>query len=147
MFAELLELADLRFEPTLPAYLPTGPTMASPDGAQVAESVLVSTNTPTSLLQHPGYYFYAAADCTVQRRARFLQLSRRASGQAGIDQADKVPGLVNEQKVDHMSIILEVCRIWHFTRVSSTLDRSRSLFSYSPKHTVISSISKEGKGG
>jgi len=117
MFAELLELslaAGLRLEATLPAYLPTSPTMASPDGAQIAESVLVSTNAPSTVLQHPGYYYYAAADCSVQRKTHFDNILSRLTDPDHKDRTAKTqaaPGLANEQKIDHTAIILEVCKL------------------------------------
>jgi hypothetical protein len=111
MFAELLELslaAGLRLQTPLPAYLPTNPTMASPDGAQIAESVLVSTNAPGTVLQHPGYYYYAAADCSVRRKSRFDKISGHPDHVDRIPKNQAAPGLANEQKIDHMAIILEV---------------------------------------
>jgi hypothetical protein len=139
MFAELLELsiaAGLWLEVSLPAYLPTSPTMASPDGAQVAESVLVSSNAPSTVLQHPGYYYYAAADCSVQRKQRFDKISGRITDSEHVDRAAKTqatPGLANEQRIDHTAIILEV-------GLQSPNDTERSLstakpfyFSFIPK--------------
>jgi hypothetical protein len=118
MFAELLELslaAGLRLEATLPAYLPTSPTMASPDGAQIAESVLVSTNAPSTVLQHPGYYYYAAADCSVQRKNRFDKILGRMTDPDHSDRTARTqaaPGLGNEQKIDHTAIVLEVSALY-----------------------------------
>ena len=120
MFAELLELAiqaGLKLDSSLPAYLPMSPTLQSPGGTPVLESVLVSSNAPTAVLQHPGYYYHSAADCSVQRAARFLELSGETpmtseSGNASKSQkaAATAPGLANEQKIDHTALIIEVSR-------------------------------------
>lgn len=120
MFAELLELAmqaGLKLDSSLPAYLPMSPTLQSPGGTPVLESVLVSSNTPSAVLQHPGYYYYAAADCSVQRLARFRALSGMTAVSDGTISETKpqklpasAPGLANEQKVDHTALIIEVSR-------------------------------------
>lgn len=108
MFAELLELAiqaGLKLDNSLPAYLPMSPALQSPGGTPILESVLVSSNAPSAVLQHPGYYYYSAADCSVERAARFNELNSAETSQKITPAA---PGLANEQKVDHTAVIVEV---------------------------------------
>lgn len=54
-----------------------------------------------SILQHPGYYYYAAAMCT-QRRLEQFTLASQAK-------RDSQSSWANEKKVDHRIIMLEVC--------------------------------------
>jgi len=150
MFAELLELslaAGLRLEATLPAYLPTSPTMASPEGAQIADSVLVSTHAPSTVLQHPGYYYYAAADCSVQRKKRFDNILGRMTDPDPTSRTAKTqaaPGLVTEQKIDHTAIILEVSTL-RVREVNPITESHMTLDSCSQKLTVISSARTAGR--
>lgn len=78
MFGELLELAvaaGLHIPVSLPSYMAVDSHMMSPGGTQLAENVLVSTTTPLTTLQHPGYYFYTAANCTAQRKEKFALMN------------------------------------------------------------------------
>lgn len=78
MFGELLELAvsaGLHIAVPLPSYMAVNSDLLSPGGTQLAENVLVSTVTPLTTLQHPGYYFYTAANCTAQRKERLVSMS------------------------------------------------------------------------
>ncbi|EGN92744.1 hypothetical protein SERLA73DRAFT_98785 [Serpula lacrymans var. lacrymans S7.3] len=59
---------------------------------------------PSHALQHPGFYYYMAARCTEIRRERYLAVE----GSEATQQASAAPGLVNEKKVDHLTIILEL---------------------------------------
>ncbi|KZT35207.1 hypothetical protein SISSUDRAFT_1064673 [Sistotremastrum suecicum HHB10207 ss-3] len=52
---------------------------------------------PATQLQHPGIYYYTAAECTLIRRQRFVD----ATVQSG-------PSYANEQKVDHFNVALEL---------------------------------------
>lgn len=82
IFAELLEQGT-RSTPglTIPTHLPT--TRATPAGTPTPEqatgveldSMRVLGLNPTQALQHPGFYYYTAAKCTENRRARFLTAS------------------------------------------------------------------------
>jgi hypothetical protein len=58
---------------------------------------------PANALQHPGYYYYAAAQATERRRAQFLAMLHTAESN-GIN----FPGFANEKKVDHFGIAVEV---------------------------------------
>ncbi|TFY76432.1 hypothetical protein EWM64_g7579, partial [Hericium alpestre] len=58
---------------------------------------------PSHALQHPGFYYYMAAQATEKRRARFLTMAKQQSQQIASS-----PGFANEQKVDHLTIILEL---------------------------------------
>jgi hypothetical protein len=40
-------------------------------GTNSAEEVLVSAVKPLLVLQNPGYYYYTAANCAVQRKMMF----------------------------------------------------------------------------
>jgi hypothetical protein len=74
IFAELLEMAiagGLRIPSSHPSYLPLAPPTSLPH-TQLGQQELVSRSNPLVMLQHPGYYYYTAANCTVQRRNRFL---------------------------------------------------------------------------
>lgn len=63
--------SGLRIPKTLPSYVPLAAPTALPH-TQLTPQELVSRNNPLVTLQHPGYYYYTAANCTVQRRSRFL---------------------------------------------------------------------------
>ena len=81
---------------------------------------------PANALQHPGFYYYVAAQATERRRARFLAiLEVTEAGETNF------PGLANEKKVDHFGIVVEVrrfWRVWHSTEYgaerSCTLKRT-----------------------
>ncbi|KXN87455.1 Trafficking protein particle complex subunit 11, partial [Leucoagaricus sp. SymC.cos] len=63
---------------------------------------------PSHSLQHPGYYYYAAARCTEMRRIKFqVALEAEARIQSG-NPISLSPGFTNEKKVDHNTIILEL---------------------------------------
>ena len=72
MFAELLELVvahGLKIQAPSPAY-------AAPSTfALGAEEVLVSAIKPLLVLQNPGYYYYTAGNCAVQRKVMFDKAS------------------------------------------------------------------------
>ena len=79
-FAELLEQGT-RTTLTIPTYLPSSISAASTVVAQAADSQrsvveMESLRTlglnPTQALQHPGFYYFMAARCVENRRARFL---------------------------------------------------------------------------
>jgi hypothetical protein len=155
MFAELLELAmqaGLKLDSSLPAYLPMSPTLQSPGGTPILESVLISSNAPTVLLQHPGYYYYAAADCSVQRDARFKELNGMASNSddpVAEAKPQKIsasaPGLANEQKIDHTALIIEASRFSQPDNTRKAELSRHSPSSYSQRHTVISGSTKGDK--
>ncbi len=63
--------SGLRIPATIPSYVPLVPPTALPH-TQLAPQELGSRNNPLLTLQHPGYYYYTAANCTVQRRSRFI---------------------------------------------------------------------------
>ncbi|KAI0343684.1 hypothetical protein BDW22DRAFT_1328221 [Trametopsis cervina] len=111
VFAELLEQGT-RSTLTIPTYLPSSSSAASTVVAQAAdaqrsvvemESLRTLGLNPTQALQHPGFYYFMAARCTEYRRARFLT----ALENEGPNTAS-APGFVNESKVDHLTIILEL---------------------------------------
>ncbi|KAJ3575278.1 hypothetical protein NP233_g1192 [Leucocoprinus birnbaumii] len=60
---------------------------------------------PSHSLQHPGFYYYAAARCTEMRRQKFrVALEAEESG----NPISLSPGFTNEKKVTHDTIILEL---------------------------------------
>jgi trafficking protein particle complex subunit 11 len=58
---------------------------------------------PANALQHPGFYYYMAAQATERRHARFLALLETPE----VNNAN-LPGFANEKRVDHSGIVLEV---------------------------------------
>ncbi|KAJ7350608.1 Gryzun, putative trafficking through golgi-domain-containing protein [Mycena albidolilacea] len=61
---------------------------------------------PSHALQHPGYYYYMAAKCTEARRERFLAAAEAEDNLKS--PVNPSPGFMNEKKVDHLVIILEL---------------------------------------
>ena len=109
MFAELLEQGTRTTLKIPSAYPPPAPSAAAV-AAQALEASQIGLDAmrvlglnPNQALQHPGFYYYMAARCTERRRERFLLASEDGEGQ----QASS-PGFVNEKKVDHLTIVLEV---------------------------------------
>lgn len=79
IFAELLEQGT-RSTLTIPTHLPNVKSLSdiqSPVDVQrnalEQDSMRVLGLNPTQALQHPGFYYYMAAQCTENRRMRFLQ--------------------------------------------------------------------------
>ncbi|KAJ3553164.1 hypothetical protein NM688_g3760 [Phlebia brevispora] len=108
IFAELLE-QGVRSTLKIPTHLPSVKTNAPPQPPLDAQrnvleldSMRVLGLNPTQALQHPGFYYYMAARCTENRRMRFLQAVETKGASASS------PGFVNESKVDHLTIILEL---------------------------------------
>lgn len=69
MFAELLEVViahGLKIHAPIPSY--AAPTTF---GSGNVEEVLVSAVKPLLVLQNPGYYYYTAGNCAVQRKVMF----------------------------------------------------------------------------
>lgn len=124
MFAELLELVvahGLKIQAPLPAYAVPN-TLAS--GGNSTEEVLVSAVKPLLVLQNPGYYYYTAGNCAVQRKVMFERAiasevgtllvvfggccdGLRPGRQSKASQASTT-AINNEKKVDHTGIIAEV---------------------------------------
>ncbi|KAI1785207.1 Gryzun, putative trafficking through golgi-domain-containing protein [Ganoderma leucocontextum] len=109
VFAELLEQGTRTTLKIPSAYPPQGPSAAAV-AAQALEASQVGLDAmrvlglnPNQALQHPGFYHYMAARCTERRRERFLSAQEDAEGQQ-----TSSPGFVNEKKVDHLTIVLEL---------------------------------------
>ena len=134
VFAELLDLA---VQAGLEISIPAQSVLPSPD---LAASPTISSDPPLSekpavnplhVLQPPAFYFYTAASCSIQRRARFLEAQavevsrpskqsemradQRAQEDALTSEAgaasgyvSTAPGYANEKKVDHVGLIVEV---------------------------------------
>jgi hypothetical protein len=60
---------------------------------------------PGNALQHPGFYYYAAAQATERRQSRFVAILEMTE-----TSETHFPGLANERKVDHFGIAVEVHR-------------------------------------
>jgi hypothetical protein len=63
------------------------------------------------VLQQPAYYYYAAADCTLQRKLRFdeaLAVEEDAKESEAGGHISMAPGFANEKKVDHSELAIEV---------------------------------------
>ncbi|KAI0645251.1 Gryzun, putative trafficking through golgi-domain-containing protein [Trametes meyenii] len=110
VFAELLEQGT-RSNLKIPSAYPTPTPSAAILAAQSLEASQMGLDAmrilglnPNQALQHPGFYYYMAARCTERRRERFMSmLDSEGDGQ----QANS-PGFVNEKKVDHLAIVLEL---------------------------------------
>lgn len=71
----------------------------------------VSSMNPLQILQQPAYYYYAAADCTIQRKERFdeaVALEEDAKESQAGGHIAMAPGFANEKKVDHHELAIEV---------------------------------------
>jgi hypothetical protein len=114
IFAELLEMAqqdNLRIPLLAPPLLPT----SAPPGVQIPTleyfATPVSSMNPLQILQQPAYYYYAAADCTIQRKRRFdeaVALEEDAQESEAGGHIAMAPGFANEKKVDHYELAIEV---------------------------------------
>lgn len=89
----------------LPSLRPPPSTRVLPPGAPTPSLI------PPNVLQHPGYYFFLAGTCAVERRQRFRALVQADAAKAS-DTGEPVtvsPAVAHETKVDHAEIIIEVC--------------------------------------
>ncbi|KAF8511539.1 Gryzun, putative trafficking through golgi-domain-containing protein [Gautieria morchelliformis] len=111
ILAELLDMATLSTL-TIPQSLPNFPIRPStpptphqtPPQHSLIEPIRPAGVNPSSVLQHPGFYYYAAALCTQRRLEQFTAADQEFSLAAA-----NVPiNLTNERKVDHRVIILEL---------------------------------------
>ena len=128
VLAELLEQGT-RSTLKIPSAYPTPTPSAALMAAQALEASQIGLDAmrvlglnPNQALQHPGFYYYMAARCTERRRERFLSVLEAAvrpttttcvvidADHSWVRQGDRSsPGFVNERKVDHLTIVLEVC--------------------------------------
>jgi hypothetical protein len=88
----------------LPIHKPVFPAPnAAPVGLTELDALRVLGLNPANALQHPGFYYYIAAQATERRRAQFLAVvETMGTGET------TSPGFANERKVDHFGIIVEV---------------------------------------
>jgi len=113
-FAELLEHGT-GSALILPSHKPA--SAAAPVGVTELDALRALGLNPANALQHPGFYYYMAAQATERRRAHFLAMLE-ATGETTF------PGFVNERKVDHLGIVVEVRslgRVWHSTEYRSNV--------------------------
>jgi hypothetical protein len=78
------------------------PAPASSGLAELDAQRVLGLN-PAYALQHPGFYYYMAAQATERRHARFLALLENLEVSSA-----NIPGFTNEKRVDHFGIVLEV---------------------------------------
>jgi hypothetical protein len=113
IFAELLEMAqadNLRIPYPSPPTLPTAPPVGITPSLEFFATP-VSSGNPLQVLQQPAYYYYAAADCTLQRKLRFdeaLAVEEDAKESEAGGHISMAPGFANEKKVDHSELAIEV---------------------------------------
>ncbi|KAG9084046.1 hypothetical protein FS749_005537, partial [Ceratobasidium sp. UAMH 11750] len=94
----------------------TGLPQPTPDpGANVASS----GHNPSLSLQHPGFYYYIAAGCSVQRLARFKAVLEAEI--ADPSPVSATPAFANEKKIDHHSLIVEL-----FTKAYETFKQQQT---------------------
>ncbi|KAI0061971.1 hypothetical protein BV25DRAFT_1805032 [Artomyces pyxidatus] len=129
VFAELLEQgtrSTLKLPVHTPAPVPPLNASTTLSGLTELDALRVLGLNPASALQHPGFYYYMAASATEKRRGRFLSTLEVAELQA----VPIPPGFVNEKKVDHLAIVLEM------------YTKSYELFK---KHSAISNGQGQGR--
>ncbi|TFY61713.1 hypothetical protein EVJ58_g4338 [Rhodofomes roseus] len=74
-------------------------------GALELEAMRALGLNPNQALQHPGFYYYMSARSTERRRERFFGRRQIREGETT---TAPPPGFANEQKVDHLALILEL---------------------------------------
>jgi trafficking protein particle complex subunit 11 len=75
----------------------------APSGSAERDALRVLGLNPANALQHPGFYYYMAAQATERRRAQFLAIL------SSVDVSGTIfPGFANEKKVDHLGVVVEV---------------------------------------
>ncbi|KZT72294.1 hypothetical protein DAEQUDRAFT_722961 [Daedalea quercina L-15889] len=116
-FAELLEHGTrstlkipTHFSTTPPSHAAAAAAVQALEGGQRGalelEAMRALGLNPNQALQHPGFYYYMSARCTERRRERFLSVARAEA--EGESSTPPPPGFNNEQKVDHLALILEL---------------------------------------
>ena len=109
IMGEVLELAQTQgFDvPPLPAPAYAPPPTPTPGLTVFVDDLPISSANPLHVLHPPAFYFYAAALCTLERRVRFdaAIATEHESGGVALSSA---PGLVNEKKVDHGALVVEL---------------------------------------
>ncbi|BEJ18225.1 hypothetical protein CspHIS471_0705020 [Cutaneotrichosporon sp. HIS471] len=112
IFGEVLEIAMANGNGFPIPPLPT-PTYPQPPTGNVLPPAPEEMNTPVStvnplhVLQPPAFYFYTAATCTLERKARYdaAVAAEHAAGSSGLAAA---PGFANEKSVDHAGLAVEL---------------------------------------
>ncbi|KAF5354759.1 hypothetical protein D9756_005506 [Leucocoprinus leucothites] len=112
LFAELLEQGT-RTNLVIPVHKPQAlaPSIGTSQPSSTQRLAGIDSDpralglNPSHALQHPGFYYYAAARCTEMRRMKFqIALEAEESGHP----ISLSPGFTNEKKVTHDTIILEL---------------------------------------
>ncbi|KAF8160473.1 Gryzun, putative trafficking through golgi-domain-containing protein [Mycena galopus ATCC 62051] len=112
ILAELLEHGT-QSKLVIPDRRPVNPALVAatmrssvtvPSSALEIEAMRMMGINPSHALQHLGYYYYMAAKCTAARRERFLVAAEENQSSPG----NPSPGFMNEKKVEHLVIILEL---------------------------------------
>ncbi|KDE06050.1 hypothetical protein MVLG_03604 [Microbotryum lychnidis-dioicae p1A1 Lamole] len=117
LFGDLVAIG-IRNGFSLPILRPVPSSRVLPPGAPPPPT---SVMMPSNALQHPGYYFFLAAGCAIERWERFkavkaaYEAARDAGAVAPIPEGGKRPpplamgpALTHESKVDHADIIIEL---------------------------------------
>ncbi|KAG8758578.1 hypothetical protein FRC14_007889 [Serendipita sp. 396] len=104
ILSELLEIAlrsGMRLPELVPQIQDDRPVPQLGQEASPAPGV-----NPSTVLQHPGYYYLQAARCTEERLRRFKTIEEaEAAHPSPLSQS---PAFNNEKKVDHWELILEL---------------------------------------
>ncbi|WVR05238.1 hypothetical protein IAU60_002250 [Kwoniella sp. DSM 27419] len=126
IFAELLEMGQqsggLRIPTPIPPSFPTVMSAAAPPLSADQMATPNSVTNPLQVLQHPAYYYYMAASCSLQRQAKFQEAVDAENEAQGVEGGSKAahlaaaPGFANEKKVDHAALVIEL-----FTKAYSLL--------------------------
>lgn len=105
VFGEVLEIAQQQGFAIPPMPLPAYAAPAAPlPGAGPSEmTTVVSTVNPLHVLQPPAFYFYTAATCSIERKARF-----DAAVEATSSALTASPGFASEKTIDHSALIIEL---------------------------------------
>ncbi|GMK59483.1 hypothetical protein CspeluHIS016_0800890 [Cutaneotrichosporon spelunceum] len=110
IFGEVLEIALANSFPLPPFHTPTYPQLPTgnvlPPSAEEMNTPISAAN-PLHVLHPPAFYFYTAATCTLERKARYdaAVAAEHAAGSSGLAAA---PGFANEKNVDHTALAVEL---------------------------------------
>ncbi|KAA1470414.1 hypothetical protein DENSPDRAFT_849542 [Dentipellis sp. KUC8613] len=158
VFAELLEQgtrASLKLPSNTPVKTPSTAALAASQmqlqamqrgavgvgmGNLEVDALRLLGLNPAHALQHPGFYYYMGARATEKRRARFLAMLENSA------QSNNSPGFVNEKKVDHLTIILELyTKSYELFRKYSTSANGQGRLTLRIADRIAQTYSESGK--
>ncbi|GJJ08598.1 hypothetical protein Clacol_002817 [Clathrus columnatus] len=136
--AELLEIG-LATSLKLPDYIPPLETVVPSSSSSQEFSIEPHYGgmNPGSVVQHPGYFYYAAAVCTQRRLEQFTLASQSVN--------DALSSLVNESKVDHRMVMLELYTKSYEMFKKHTSKQSQSRFTFHIAFRIASIYHDSGK--